>query len=493
MDDPAAHPFSPGARTFAVAYEAEDRSWRNPWFRGRGSLQIDLIGSEIILQGRRRGWWRRDRDLVLRTVDILNVRCRGRVVQFWAFTGGSGKKSQLCLFSLETEDEAQLVAQLLPAAVDADYDDEEGFGEVFHRLPAAGRPWTSPTMVITAINVAVFLVLAAFFGTGWFKANLTPYLRLGASNAAATTDGEWWRLLTSQFLHFGLVHLVLNLWALLNIGLVLERLLGRLPFLIVYLGSGLGGGWASLAWNGDRVWSAGASGAVFGLYGALLGAMLRARGAVPRRVFKPVVSSTLWFVGYNVAFGLANPFIDNAAHVGGLLSGVILGWLVMRPLDLDVRRRQTARVVALGLAAVGLMGVAGVMAAPRFDYHVREEVAWDEVRTAFFTAQRTKLEERETRRAKAARTPASLMDYALWLKGGLAPFYAEWAARMASLSYDAGFRTEKKRVAAETYVRELQAAALEMSAAIQENAGERFKAAEQAERAAMAKFARVAP
>ncbi|MBL9191763.1 MAG: rhomboid family intramembrane serine protease [Opitutaceae bacterium] len=493
MEQTAAHSFSPGARTFAVGYESEDRTWENPWFRGQGTLQIDLLGGEITLTGRRRSWWVRQRPLVLRSMDLLNVRVRGRVVQFWALTGGAGTKSRLCYFSLETEEEAQVVAQLLPATVDDDYDQEERFSAVFHRLPVASQPWRSPTVVLTAVNVLVFVVLATFFGTGWIKADVTPYMRLGASNAAATTDGEWWRLLTALFLHFGILHLGLNLWALLNIGHVLERLLGRLPFMLVYLGAGLGGGWTSLAWNGDRVWSAGASGAIFGLYGALMGAMLRARGAVPRRVFSPVVSSTLWFVGYNVAFGLANRGIDNAAHVGGLLSGFVLGWLVMRPLDLEVRRRQAARAVTFGVAAILAMAVAGVAAAPRYAYRVQEEIAWRKVLDPFIAAEQAQLQEQNRRREQVAKQGSSPIDYAMWLQGAHAPFYADWSAAIGGLAYTPGYRTERRQAALLVYLSERRAAVQEMAAAIQANSLERLRAAELAERQAVQKLASFTP
>lgn len=94
----------------------------------------------------------------------------------------------------------------------------------------------------------------------------------------------------AMFRHFGILHLCVNMWALFQCGPLVERLQGRLLYGITYLTSGVGGGLLSLGWHGDKIWTAGASGAIFGIYGALLGHLAKERQAVPKAVFQPLIS-----------------------------------------------------------------------------------------------------------------------------------------------------------------------------------------------------------
>jgi Rhomboid family len=116
---------------------------------------------------------------------------------------------------------------------------------------------------------------------------------------------------------------------LFNIGLFLESLAGRVPFVVFYLVCGLGGSAASLAWHPSIV-SAGASGAIFGLYGALLGFLVRHRGWIPAESLASLRKGALTFIGYNLLFGL-RPGVDMAAHLGGLATGFVLGLFLIEP------------------------------------------------------------------------------------------------------------------------------------------------------------------
>jgi hypothetical protein len=136
-------------------------------------------------------------------------------------------------------------------------------------------------------------------------------------------------MVVSTFLHFGLIHLLFNMFVLFSIGLFMESLAGRVPFVVLYLVCGLGGSAASLAWHPSIV-SAGASGAIFGLYGALLGFLVRHRGSIPAESLASLRKGALTFIGYNLLYGL-RPGVDMAAHLGGLATGFVLGLFLIQP------------------------------------------------------------------------------------------------------------------------------------------------------------------
>lgn len=166
-------------------------------------------------------------------------------------------------------------------------------------------------------------------GVSVFNPTADSVLRWGADYGPLTLHGQWWRMLVSTFLHFGLIHLLFNMFVLFNIGLFLEGLADRVPFVVLYLVCGLGGSAASLAWHPSTV-SAGASGAIFGLYGALLGFLVRHRGSIPAESLASLRKGALTFLGYNLLYGL-RPGVDMAAHLGGLATGFVLGLFLIKP------------------------------------------------------------------------------------------------------------------------------------------------------------------
>jgi rhomboid protease GluP len=149
---------------------------------------------------------------------------------------------------------------------------------------------------------------------------------LGANVPPLVWQGQWWRLFTSLFIHIGVAHLLLNGYALYQLGTMFEALIGSGRMLGVYLASGLGGALASLFFmRGDL--SAGASGAIFGLLGALVGFLARRRDRL-HPSGKQLLTSLLLWAGINVVFGLTVPRIDNAGHAGGAVTGLALGLLL---------------------------------------------------------------------------------------------------------------------------------------------------------------------
>ncbi len=176
------------------------------------------------------------------------------------------------------------------------------------------------TIILIAINIGVFM----FFTLLGKSEDVLFMQQYGAMYEPYVTEGhEYYRLLTSTFLHFGIEHLLNNMVMLGALGFNLEPEIGRIRFLVVYFVSGIGGNICSLLINvsrGETVVSAGASGAVFGLTGALLCAVIRNKGHVGRLNKKGV----LVLVGLSIYMGLSTPGVDNAAHIGGLACGFVL-------------------------------------------------------------------------------------------------------------------------------------------------------------------------
>src|SRR5258708_11458120 len=198
--------------------------------------------------------------------------------------------------------------------------------------PVIRRPWVGRgeysigvTQVIFGINAAVFvgMVLSSSAVMDFPGGTLVHW---GANVGAITFSGEWWRLLTNVFLHGGLMHIAFNMWALWNLGELCEALYGRWTFTAIYLICGLGASITSAAWH-PYVPSVGASGAIFGLAGALIAAFKLGEFSVPRSALSGTLRSLGAFVVYNLIFGFL-PGIDMAAHVGGLVTGLIVGALI---------------------------------------------------------------------------------------------------------------------------------------------------------------------
>jgi rhomboid protease GluP len=147
----------------------------------------------------------------------------------------------------------------------------------------------------------------------------------GALIPALVAQGEWWRLLSSMFLHSGAVHLGLNMLSLYFLGSFIEVAFGRGRFLALYLLSGLSGGLAYLYFGGFNVPAVGASGAIFGLLGGVLGYALR-RGTFSWQ--NPLIRQLLILLALNLYIGFSVPNISNTAHLGGLAGGFAFGWLV---------------------------------------------------------------------------------------------------------------------------------------------------------------------
>src|SRR3984957_1707796 len=178
------------------------------------------------------------------------------------------------------------------------------------------------TPILVDLNLAVFLLMA-LSGVNILQPDGQSLISWGANSRAFTLDGQWWRIITCCFLHIGIFHLLFNMYALLYIGALLEPQLGRLRFATAYLLTGIMASVTSLYWH-PLTLSAGASGAIFGMYGVFLALLTTNLIDKVRRT--ALLASIGIFVGYNLLYGTKGG-VDNAAHVGGLISGILIGYL----------------------------------------------------------------------------------------------------------------------------------------------------------------------
>ena len=192
-------------------------------------------------------------------------------------------------------------------------------------------PRVPVTLWLIAANTTVFVIMLGF-GAGLWHGNNNVQLAWGANFGPATKDGEWWRLGSALFLHFGLFHLALNMISLWDGGRLVERMFGPARFVLIYICSGLSGNLLSLIAQGDRAVSGGASGAIFGIYGALMVFLWRERSRLNASEFKWLFWGAVGFSIVTIVLGLQITGIDNAAHIGGLIGGILAGAALMRPL-----------------------------------------------------------------------------------------------------------------------------------------------------------------
>jgi rhomboid protease GluP len=192
--------------------------------------------------------------------------------------------------------------------------------------------------------------LGASYGVPWNVGLVVQpgqVLDEGALIPALVAQGEWWRLLSSMFLHSGAVHLGLNMLSLYFLGSFVEAAFGRGRFLALYLLSGLSGGLAYLYFGSFNVSAVGASGAIFGLLGGVLGYALR-RGTFSWQ--NPLIRQLLILLALNLYIGFSVPNISNTAHLGGLAGGFAFGWLVA-PSIYARKKLRAISPIALALGA----------------------------------------------------------------------------------------------------------------------------------------------
>jgi membrane associated rhomboid family serine protease len=210
------------------------------------------------------------------------------------------------------------------------------------------------TQVIVGINVTVFLAMV-LSGVSPMAPTVQQLVRWGANFAPLSLGPQPWRMLISNYVHIGIIHIFFNMWCLWNLGRLAEHIFDRWTYLLVYTASGIAGSLVSLWWHPQGI-GAGASGAIFGLAGGLIAVLYLGKLPMAKEALKPTLKSLITFAAYNLFFGLV-PGIDNAAHLGGLAAGLGIGALlagsVTEPPDIRTRRRN---YVVIGTAVLLLAG-----------------------------------------------------------------------------------------------------------------------------------------
>jgi membrane associated rhomboid family serine protease len=297
-------------------------------FVGSGSLRTD--GIRVCLSGQvgTRGRFPCQDQVELPWRQIVDVERQGSLVRF-AYSGGGEDDGAMTLRLSDDTAAAALVA-VLPKTRRKGFRPQIKANANFETLLTARSPRTPVTFGIIAIN-AVLLIATLVTKADWWILIGNAQIGWGSNFGPYTTDGDWWRLLTALFVHFGFFHLFFNMVALAWFGPLVERLYGSINFLLLYLLAGISGSLASVAWHPD-VNSAGASGAIVGILGALLAAQLRAGDSFPSDILRSIRHATLVFLGWVLYVSFTRKGVDYAAHLGGFASGFVLGLAAARPI-----------------------------------------------------------------------------------------------------------------------------------------------------------------
>jgi rhomboid protease GluP len=208
------------------------------------------------------------------------------------------------------------------------------------------------TYVIMGANVLIWLAMEIAGGS----TNGLILLRFGALNRELVFSGEFWRMISSAFLHIGIIHLLVNSYTLYQLGTFIENFFGTNKFVLTYVITAITASLLSLLFNSGI--SAGASGALFGLTGLLLGNGWAKKTYV---LDLPIDERQLIpFVLYNLLYGMINPAIDNWAHIGGLLGGIALGFILDPSQSFDPSKLKRILPKILGGISIVLLVITAV-------------------------------------------------------------------------------------------------------------------------------------
>ena len=286
-------------------------------------------------------------------------------------SGANPGKPTLALSPFSVEDQERLLdavnlrhakaSSYMPegqSAIGNELKEEREFQEKLKALQPHG--WV--TYAIIGINVLIWL-LTLTQGASIVNTTADKLFVWGGNAASEVQKGEWWRLLSATFLHSGFLHVAMNMLGLYTAGVVVERIYGPRLFLIIYLGSGLVGSALSLHFSAQQAVSVGASGAVFGVTGALLVAVFQHRDKLPKVFSKQMLSGVGFFVLYSLMQGLGKHGIDNAAHIGGLVGGCLAAFILPERFDMTYfqrtfAKRTVAALVILSAATLSLAAMA---------------------------------------------------------------------------------------------------------------------------------------
>ncbi len=339
-----------GSTAFDVRFYIAGKNWpSNPFrFLGKGSIAIEPDFVFVRGSSQRSLRLPQHEEHKLRKADIINAYASGQDVWFEVV---GVKETQTVGFSTPDRDTAARIVALLPTRQTEAFVQEHAENEVFHDRIDYWSPSTPVIWGLLAANIGIFALM--WLARWKFKAEIVGPLRelfalhpnasamlhaqqlvdWGSNVGRYTRGGQWWRLVSSMFLHGSVWHLGFNMLALWQVGRLAERIFGSTRFVALYFIAGIAGSLASVLWN-PNVNSVGASGAIFGILGGLLAFLSRANTGVPPTVVTELRASLLPFLLFSLWMGFVYPHTDNAAHIGGLIGGWLAGHLLARSIHL---------------------------------------------------------------------------------------------------------------------------------------------------------------
>src|SRR5262249_11942821 len=208
------------------------------------------------------------------------------------------------------------------------------------------------TTTLMAINIGVFLAMP-LFGVNPLSPSGEGLVRFGGNYGPYTLGGDYWRLLTAAFVHGGLFHIAMNMWCLWSLGRLAERLFGKWQTFAIYIVAGIGGSLLSIAYDPNRL-SVGASGAIFGIVGALIAGLKFGDFPISWRQQRATLSSVVFFAVFSFVWGMSSTGTDNMAHLGGFITGLLLGM----PLGAFAQKHKLLQLATI-LVTAGVIFAAG--------------------------------------------------------------------------------------------------------------------------------------
>jgi len=344
-----------GSTVFEVRFYTAGAKWPSNPFRLRGKGTCELAADFVFVRGTSQRSFRmaRREEHKLRKADILNAYASGQDVFFDVV----GVKETVTIgFSAPDRATAARIVALLPTRQSEAFVREHEENEVFHDRIDYWSPSTPVIWGLLTANIGIFALM--WLARRHYQAEVIGPLRelfalqpnisailhaqqlveWGSNVGRLTRAGQWWRLVSSMFLHGSVWHLGFNMLALWQVGRLCERIFGSTRFVALYFLAGLSGSIASVLWN-PNVNSVGASGAIFGIIGGLLAFLSRPNSGVPPTVVTELRSSLLPFLLFSLWMGFVYPHTDNAAHIGGLVGGWLAGHLLARSIHLPEQKQ----------------------------------------------------------------------------------------------------------------------------------------------------------
>ncbi|MBN3728569.1 rhomboid family intramembrane serine protease, partial [Burkholderia sp. Ac-20379] len=315
---PAAHAAAAPADTCRIRFSVQPRPHdarrhaRRGGFPGRGTLRFAANGAALSLDGRSGGLFgAAPFHLAIPRAQIFDAGSAGKRVFFDLHTPDG--VLAVALLAADAATAARIAGRLPMQVTSAFATEPDAQARHADRLQAQPAAWV--TWALIALNLLLYAAMVAS-GVAPLKPELPAMIAWGANYGPDTLDGDWWRLLTGTFEHFGAVPLAANMLALACFGPLAERRYGSQRFLALYLFAGVFAGMTSVMRDAMQC-SAGASGAIFGVFGAMLAYLLRRRRELPALAHAPRRALALGFVAYCLYIGLTYSMIDAAAQLGG--------------------------------------------------------------------------------------------------------------------------------------------------------------------------------